>query len=74
MGPSHKHPKQLVLFDPGKREGSGNTPSWRSLPSQTQQKAVRLLARLFIEHCRRPVTEVATQTVDPRPEESSDDV
>ena len=72
MGPSHKESRQRVLFGPGKRDGSGNTPSWRSLPLQTRQKAVRLLARLFIEHCRTPVTEVTAQTAGPRPEEGGD--
>lgn len=72
MGPSHKEPRQLVLFGPARRDGSGNTPPWRSLPAPTRQKAVSLLARLFIEHCRTPATEVAGQTAGPRPEEDGD--
>ena len=72
MGRSHKEPKQRVLFGADIRDGCGNTPPWRSLPPQTRQKAVNLLARLFIEHCRRPVTEVTAQTAGPGLEEDGD--
>ena len=57
MGRFHKEPRQRVLFGPDRRDRSGNTPQWQSLPPQTRQKAIRLMARLFIEHCRTPGTE-----------------
>ena len=72
MGASHKEPRQRFLFGPGTRDGSGSTPPWRSLPFQTRHKAGKLLARLFIEHCRTAVTEVTAQTTGPRPEDDGD--
>ena len=72
MGLSHKEPRQRILFGPDRRDGCGNTPPWRSLPPKTREKAVNLLARLFIEHCRTPVTEVTEHTTGPGPEEDGD--
>ena len=74
MGRYHKEARQRVLFGPDRRDRSGNTSQWQSLPAQTRQKAVRLMARLFIEHCRTPGTEGTAHTAGSRPDEEGGDV
>jgi hypothetical protein len=39
-----------TLFHPPHR-----SPSWQGLPQETQQKTLRLLARLLREHLSRPL-------------------
>ena len=74
MHPSRPKSIQFVLFDPPDRSRPLNTPQWRSLPPRTRRRAIVLMTRLFLEHCRADAGEAGAGASEARRSQESGDV
>ena len=74
MHPSRPKSIQLVLFDPPDRSRPLNTPQWWNLPPRTRRRAIVLMTRLFLEHCRTDAGEARAGASGARRSQESGDV